>query len=66
MRQGTPIVPMFQGGGQEQGLRPGTENTPMIAGLGTAASLVSANLDAFRLQMTESRNRLFSSIKVQL
>ena len=27
-----PIVPLLYGGGQESGIRPGTENTPMIAG----------------------------------
>ena len=27
-----PLQPFLYGGGQERGLRPGTENTPMIAG----------------------------------
>ncbi|XP_059084698.1 selenocysteine lyase-like [Tigriopus californicus] len=45
-RQGTgTIYPLFLGGGQEQGLRAGTENTPMIMGLGKAADLVVAGLD---------------------
>uniref|UniRef100_A0A7N8XWJ1 Selenocysteine lyase n=1 Tax=Mastacembelus armatus TaxID=205130 RepID=A0A7N8XWJ1_9TELE len=30
----TPLCPMLFGGGQERNFRPGTENTPMIAGLG--------------------------------
>ncbi|XP_004674804.2 PREDICTED: selenocysteine lyase [Condylura cristata] len=30
----TPLYPMLFGGGQEHSFRPGTENTPMIAGLG--------------------------------
>uniref|UniRef100_A0A803W3X9 Selenocysteine lyase n=1 Tax=Ficedula albicollis TaxID=59894 RepID=A0A803W3X9_FICAL len=30
----TPLHPMLFGGGQERSFRPGTENTPMIAGLG--------------------------------
>ena len=27
-----PLVPLLFGGGQERNMRPGTENTPMIAG----------------------------------
>ena len=40
-RLGVPIdPPLFMGGGQEFKRRSGTENTPMIAGLGEAARLV--------------------------
>jgi cysteine desulfurase len=34
-----PIHPLSVGGGQERGLRPGTLPVPLIAGLGTAATL---------------------------
>jgi len=34
-----PIAPLTFGGGQERGLRPGTQAVPLIAGLGLAAAL---------------------------
>lgn len=38
-----PLVTIMEGGGQEMGLRSGTENTAMIAGLGQACELISAD-----------------------
>jgi selenocysteine lyase len=35
------LQPMLFGGGQERSLRPGTENTPMIVGLGACIMLLS-------------------------
>ncbi|KAM6178456.1 selenocysteine lyase [Rhynchocyon petersi] len=54
----TPLYPMLFGGGQERNLRPGTENTPMIAGLGKAAELVIENCEAYEAHMTEIRDYL--------
>ncbi|KAF7659369.1 hypothetical protein LDENG_00298690 [Lucifuga dentata] len=54
----TPLYPMLFGGGQERNFRPGTENTPMIAGLGKAAELVTSNLSDYESHM--------KSIKVYL
>ena len=44
---------MFYGGGQEAGVRPGTENTPMVAGLGEACRLVTVNLAKYSSHMAE-------------
>ncbi|XP_029883530.1 selenocysteine lyase isoform X3 [Aquila chrysaetos chrysaetos] len=54
----TPLHPMLFGGGQERSFRPGTENTPMIAGLGRAAELVSKNWEAYKAHMQDVRDYL--------
>ncbi|XP_028366309.1 selenocysteine lyase isoform X1 [Phyllostomus discolor] len=54
----TPLCPMLFGGGQERSFRPGTENTPMIAGLGKAAELVTENCEAYEAHMRDARDYL--------
>ncbi|KAM7160360.1 selenocysteine lyase isoform 6-T12 [Macrochelys suwanniensis] len=54
----TPLHPMLFGGGQEWNFRPGTENTPMIAGLGKAAELVNKNCEEYEAHMREVRDYL--------
>jgi cysteine desulfurase len=44
IRPGTNLAPLLHGGGQERGLRPGTEPVPAIAGLGAACALVAEDL----------------------
>ena len=46
VRQGVPVPPLIRGGGQELGLRAGTENLPAIVGLGVAARLAAEDMDA--------------------
>ncbi|XP_026557114.1 selenocysteine lyase [Pseudonaja textilis] len=54
----TPLHPMLFGGGQEWSFRPGTENTPMIAGLGKAAELVNENSELYEAHMRKVRDYL--------
>ena len=45
IRSGSRVNPIIYGGGQQKGMRSGTENVPGIAGLARAAELVYADLD---------------------
>ncbi|XP_077464204.1 selenocysteine lyase isoform X2 [Stigmatopora argus] len=60
----TPLYPMLMGGGQERNYRPGTENTPMIAGLGKAAELVTHDLSKHEKHMQDIRDYLEERLKV--
>ena len=44
VRTGTHLVPVIAGGGQERGLRAGTENVALAVALGTAADLAAHEL----------------------
>lgn len=60
IRDGVNLPPLFIGGGQEFGRRPGTEAVHQIAGLGAAARLVS-NLSAMA-EVERLRDRLEDEI----
>lgn len=56
------ILPLLCGGGQEKGLRSGTQATAIIAGLGIAAELAAKELELERLRLIELRDRLFTKL----
>lgn len=56
----TKIVPIIHGGGQQKGMRSGTENVPGIAGLGLAASMAYQNLDVKIETMKQCKERLIA------
>ncbi len=58
VRKGTPLLPLLAGAGHEQGLRPGTENVALIAGLGAAAQLVRERLPKAMTRMRALRDQL--------
>jgi len=63
VRRGTPLVPLISGGGQEQGLRAGTENLPAILGLVKAIELIDIKEIA---RLTKLRDYFLSKLKVIL
>ena len=58
VRRGTPISPVIVGAEHEQGLRPGTENVPAIAGLGEAARLARERPHVLHAHLREMRDLL--------
>ena len=44
IRKGIEIKPLLYGGGQQDGLRPGTENVPAIVGYGAATDIAKSEL----------------------
>ena len=64
VKKGVRILPRAFGGGQEKGLRPGTEATPAIAAFGAAADAVP-ELNAQRIRFESLMDRLLSGLKKQ-
>lgn len=58
VRSGTPIRRVLHGADQEQGLRPGTENVPLIVALGAAAELASRELPSLSDRLRTLRDQL--------
>ncbi|MBW4643081.1 MAG: cysteine desulfurase [Goleter apudmare HA4340-LM2] len=60
MRPGVEILPLLGGGGQERGLRSGTQATPIIAGFGVAAELAAQEIVKETPRLIKLRDRLFA------
>jgi cysteine desulfurase len=61
-RTGVKIEPLIYGGGQEGGLRPGTENVAGIVGFSEALALAQRNKDAENKRLTILREKLIDGI----
>jgi cysteine desulfurase len=57
-------APLVRGGGQERGLRAGTENVAAIAGFGAAAAAAGEALQADASRMAGLRDRLEAGLKL--
>lgn len=61
-RKGCELNPLIYGGGQENGMRSGTENTPAIAAMGAAIEHSCQNIREKSEKMTRLRDRLISML----
>ena len=62
-RKGTGLDPLLWGGGQEQGLRPGTLPVPLIMGLAAAATLATADRAVRQTRLGALRDQLWHDLK---
>src|SRR6267378_1994801 len=58
VRDRKAVEAIIHGGGQQFGIRPGTENVPGIIGLGTAARLAAAEQQSLATRLRELRDEL--------
>lgn len=62
IRKGTKIDPYMHGGGQERGMRSGTENIAGVVGLGKACEVAKKNLKKEEERLTNLRDNLIKGI----
>jgi len=56
------MQPVIQGGGQERGLRSGTENIPGIVGMGKAAEIAQREMEREGKRLTRIRDKLIKGV----
>jgi cysteine desulfurase len=64
VRKNSGLQPLFYGGEQEKGLRPGTEATHQIAGMAKALEISYSNLEAERTQISELKKYLIERLEI--
>jgi len=62
IKKGTKIQPIIQGGGQENGLRSGTENIPGIVGMSKAAEIAKVDMLSEGKRLTRLRDKLIKGV----
>jgi cysteine desulfurase len=66
VRHGVSLHPLLVGGGQERGLRSGTENVVGIVGMGEACRLAAAELGAFGEGCVALRDALWNGLRAAI
>mgnify|MGYP001142562736 CR=1 FL=1 len=62
IKTGTRIEPVIQGGGQERGLRSGSENVPNIVGMSKAAEIASNEMETEGKRLRSLRDKLIKGV----
>ena len=63
VKAGTPLQAVQTGGSQEQGLRAGTHNVPLIVGMAHAHEIAIAQLDSDADQFRSLRDRIIAGVE---
>ncbi|MBL0937975.1 MAG: cysteine desulfurase [Gemmatimonadaceae bacterium] len=66
IRRDTPLEPMFHGGSQDRGRRPGTENVAFAIGLATAAELTLAEHEAEHARLLALRHAFEQGLRARI
>jgi len=66
VNEGTRMAPILIGGGQERGLRSGTENVPAIIGMGRAAEIAAQEMGDESARLARLRDRLHAGIAKEI
>ncbi|MFC2020611.1 cysteine desulfurase NifS [Chloroflexota bacterium] len=66
VRKGTRLIPFIHGGGQERGLRAGTENVPGIVGFSRAVELARQEINEEAERLTSLRDRLINGLQERI
>ena len=62
VKDGVRLEPLLHGGGQERGLRSGTENVAGIVGFGKAAEIAKKEMQTESARLTKLRDRLIDGL----
>ena len=62
IKEGIRLEPSLHGGGQERGIRSGTENLPGIVGLGKASEIAKKEMPAESARLMKLRDRLIDGL----
>lgn len=66
VREGIDLAPVIEGGGQEHGLRSGTENVAGIVGMAAAFEIAVTNLPAWGARMAALRRELLARLRAAI